>query len=158
MIIHVWWPFLEDEYSCMGGVIFNWWIFMFWWPLWVDEYSCFGGHCELMNIDVCWPLLVDGTHVCCHCKLMNIHVLCCRDEYFCMKAQWKTITPQQEARFATIRERKSIIGMSIKGTQCLDILGNWWCCLSVHPFHSLSVSWLVYMCICLFWCYFLCPF
>ncbi|XP_033643110.1 TBC1 domain family member 15-like isoform X1 [Asterias rubens] len=36
------------------------------------------------------------------------------DEYFCMKAQWKTITPEQEKRFSTIRERKNIIGMSIK--------------------------------------------
>ncbi|XP_022094642.1 TBC1 domain family member 15-like isoform X3 [Acanthaster planci] len=35
------------------------------------------------------------------------------DEYFCMKAQWKTITPQQEKRFSKYRDNKSIIGMSI---------------------------------------------
>ncbi|XP_022094641.1 uncharacterized protein LOC110981405 isoform X2 [Acanthaster planci] len=31
------------------------------------------------------------------------------DEYFCMKAQWKTITPQQEKRFSKYRDNKSII-------------------------------------------------
>ncbi|XP_038063442.1 TBC1 domain family member 15-like isoform X2 [Patiria miniata] len=31
------------------------------------------------------------------------------DEYFCMKAQWKTVTPQQEKRFSKHRDNKCII-------------------------------------------------
>ena len=33
-----------------------------------------------------------------------------RDDYFRMKLQWKTISPEQEKRFATLRERKGLIG------------------------------------------------
>lgn len=37
---------------------------------------------------------------------------CClsRDDYFRMKLQWKTITPDQERRFSVLRERKGLIG------------------------------------------------
>ena len=40
-------------------------------------------------------------------------VVISRDEYFCMKAQWKTVNEAQERRFAMLRDRKSIIGENI---------------------------------------------
>jgi hypothetical protein len=33
------------------------------------------------------------------------------DDYFRMKLQWKSITPDQEKRFAAIRDRKCLIGL-----------------------------------------------
>ncbi|XP_072164909.1 TBC1 domain family member 15-like [Diadema setosum] len=38
------------------------------------------------------------------------------DEYFCMKAQWKTVTEAQERRFAMLRDRKSIIEKDVLRT------------------------------------------
>lgn len=38
------------------------------------------------------------------------------DEYFCMKAQWKTVTEAQERRFAMLRDRKSIIEKDVHRT------------------------------------------
>ncbi|XP_030843900.1 TBC1 domain family member 15 isoform X1 [Strongylocentrotus purpuratus] len=38
------------------------------------------------------------------------------DEYFCMKAQWKTVTEEQESRFSMLRDRKSIIDKDVLRT------------------------------------------
>ena len=33
-----------------------------------------------------------------------------RDDYFRMKLQWKSVTPDQERRFSQMKERKNLIG------------------------------------------------
>ena len=34
----------------------------------------------------------------------------CREDYFRMKLQWKSVTEDQEGRFFTLRDRKNLIG------------------------------------------------
>ena len=59
---------------------------------------------ELSHYDYLWSELP--------CSLFRTLFLC-RDSYFAMKLQWKTISPEQERRFALIRERKNLIGILI---------------------------------------------
>lgn len=51
-----------------------------------------------------------------------------RDDYFRMKLQWKTISPEQEKRFGCLRERKCLIGRKMEYKKCicnlLDILSQ----------------------------------
>ena len=57
-------------------------------------------------------------------------VCVCSDDYFRMKLQWKSIDADQESRFSDLRERRSLIGTSVR----LSVR------LSVCPFVCLSQS------------------
>ena len=53
------------------------------------------------------------------CLKVNLSVLVfrvwshCRDDYFRMKLQWKSISADQEKRFSMIRDRKGLIGNTV---------------------------------------------
>lgn len=80
-----------------------------------------------------------------------------RDEYFGMKAQWKTITSEQERRFSLFKERKNLIGQFI--SNFFFILGRlndikslyhiFYCKVSLHIFflcfigHGSEISTLI---------------
>jgi len=42
-----------------------------------------------------------------------LHVCVHRDDYFRMKLQWKSIDEDQESRFSDLRDRRSLIGLSL---------------------------------------------
>ncbi len=44
------------------------------------------------------------------CTKLNVN-FCCRGDYFRMKLQWKSVTPDQERRFGLMKERKNLIGV-----------------------------------------------